>query len=92
MIDDVYKKNDIAYSAVINGRTVVLNTETGNFYHLDGVGCLIWQLLENPKTEDEIVAGVSSECAVPVSECKDDVIAFTDSLLIKNLIVKVTEV
>ena len=86
MVNEVYKKNDIVYSALINGRTVALNMETGRFYHLDGVGGLIWQLLDKPSTLSDVVAGVSKECEVPASECQDDVADFVASLLTSNLI------
>lgn len=92
MINDVYKKSDIVYSAEINGRTVVLNMETRRIYNLDGVGCLIWQLLETPSTVNELAEGVSKECEVPVSECSDDVADFIDSLCKNNLITRITEV
>ena len=92
MTNDVYKKKDTVYSAVINGRTVALDMETGRFYHLDGTGCLIWQLLETPSTTNEVAEGVSHKCEVPVSECLEDVNSFMDSLCANNLITKVTEV
>lgn len=91
MINDIYQKNDIVYSAVINGRTVVLNMETGRFYNLDDVGCLIWQLLETPSTLGDVISGVAKECDIPVSECQDDVADFAKTLLENNLITK-TEV
>lgn len=92
MINDVYQKKDTVYSAEINGRTVVLNMETGSFYNLDGTGCLIWQLLETPSTVNEIAEGVSKKCEVSASECMDDVNAFINSLCANNLIMKITEV
>ncbi len=91
MTNDVYTKTDIVYSAVINGRTVVLNMETGRFYHLDETGCLIWQLLEKPSTVSDVAAGVAKECGISVSECEADVAGFMDSLCSKNLITKITE-
>ena len=92
MTNDVYAKSDIAYSAEINGRTVVLNMETRRFYHLDGVGCLIWQLLETPSTVNEVAEGISDKCEVPAAECLDDVSSFINSLCSNNLITKITEV
>ena len=91
MTNDVYTKSDIAYSAEINGRTVVVNMETGLFYHLDEAGCLIWRLLEKPSTVSDVAAGVSKECEISVSECEADVAEFIDSLYSKNLITKITE-
>ena len=91
MTNDIYSKSDTAYSAEINGRTVVVNMETGQIYHLDEMGCLVWRLLEKPSTATEIAAGVSKECEVPVSECEADVADFLDSLCAKKLITKITE-
>lgn len=86
MTNDVYKRNDIAYSAEINGKTVVLNTETEKFYNLDEIGGLIWQLFEKPSTIDDVVAGVSKECDVAVSECYNDIVAFINVLINNSLI------
>lgn len=91
MINNIYQKNNIVYSAEINGRTIVLNMETGRFYNLDDVGFLIWQLLDNPSTLNDIISGVAKECEIPASECQDDVADFVQTLLTNNLIT-VTEV
>ena len=92
MKNDIYKKNDTVYSAEINGRTVAMNMETGEFYNLDEVGSLIWRLLEKSSTVNDVISGVSDECEISFSECKDDVIFFIDSLCTNNLITKISEV
>ena len=92
MANDVFKKNDIVYSDEVNGRTLVLNIESGRFYNLTGVSLLIWQLLETPSTVNEVAEGVAKECDVAVSECLDDVAAFMGSLYASKLIAKAAEV
>ncbi len=91
MLNNIYQKNDIVYSATINGRTVVLNMETGRSYDLEGVGFLIWQMLDNPSTLNDIISGVADECEVSVSECRDDVTDFIKTLSDNNLITIITE-
>lgn len=91
MINNIYQKNDIVYSAEINGRTIALNMETGKFYNFDGVGLFIWQLLDSPSTLNDIISGVANECEISVSECQEDVTDFIETLLANNLITIITE-
>ncbi len=43
----------------IDGETVLVNLDSGNYYSMDGVGVNIWNLVERRITRDEIIEAVT---------------------------------
>ena len=68
------------------GETVVLDMKSGMYYGMDGVGGLIWNLLEQPQTLEAIHAAVLAEYEVDPASCERDVAAFISALQSAGLI------
>ncbi len=72
----------------MDGDTVIMSIEQGNYYGMGAVGTLVWKILEHPKTIGEIVQAVRMEYAVDEDTCQNDMIEFIEDL-IKNELVAV---
>lgn len=59
---------------------VVLDTEAGVYYGIDGVGSRIWELLQEPRTITELQEAILEEFAVGPEQCEQDLRSFIDDL------------
>jgi hypothetical protein len=73
-------------SANLAGEAVILNLKSGIYYGLDEVGARIWSLIQQPKSVDEIVAGLLAEYQVEPERCQRDLLALLKQLAAANLI------
>jgi hypothetical protein len=64
--------SDNLYSE-IDSEAVILDLESGVYYGLDETGNQIWQWLQQPKTESEIIALVLEEYDVTPEQGANDV-------------------
>ena len=65
----------------VDGETVMLSIERGEYFGLGGIGGHIWQLLAEPVTVDEICQSVVAEFDVDADTCRADVSALLMELL-----------
>ena len=82
----VYKRNADILAASLDGELVMMSIQAGNYYSIGGVGTRVWELLEQPKSLEELVDAVVADYAVERDRCATDVAAFVDELLGLNLI------
>ena len=70
----------------MDGELVMMGQEQGEYYGLRDVAASIWQHLAEPRTSAELCALVAEEYDVTVDGCRDDVAAFLDELVGKDLV------
>jgi Coenzyme PQQ synthesis protein D (PqqD) len=68
------------------GEVVILDVERGIYFGLDGVGTVIWELLQQPRLISEIVDRVVHEYDVDRSRAESDVHALLADLSTRELI------
>jgi hypothetical protein len=66
---------------------VVLNLETGEYHGVNGVGVLIWEMLEPGCTLTDLVVGVRERVDDPPDALEDDVAGFVAALQERGLVV-----
>jgi coenzyme PQQ synthesis protein D (PqqD) len=66
---------------------VVLNLETGQYHGVNGVGVLIWDLLESGCTLSELVGGVRERVVDAPDGLEDDVAAFVAAMQQRGLVI-----
>lgn len=49
----------------IDGEAIMINLETGSYYSLDSIGGEIWELVEQSRTTDDIVAVMTGRYEAP---------------------------
>ncbi len=67
-------------SCDMNGEKVVLNTASGIYFGLDGVGTRVWELLAGPHSLDELLDSLFDDYDVEKDVLKNDVAAFVGKL------------
>ena len=72
--------------ADMDGETVMMSTEKGEYFGLGGIGSRIWELLEEPVTATRICEQIVAEFDVDAGACEADVVEFLSQLLEIELI------
>lgn len=80
-------RNEDILATTMDGEVVMMSVEDGTYFSLSsGVGALIWELLEKPKTLDELVAAIQQEYDVDAKECESDVNELVKSMKKQSLV------
>lgn len=88
----VFKKNSKVVasqnpvSANLAGEAVILDPDSGMYYGLNEVGARVWELIQDPKTVDEIRDALLTEYEVEPERCERDLFALLQNLADKGLV------
>lgn len=81
--------NEAVVYAELDNEAVLLNVETGIYFGLNDIGTLIWKLLEQSTSQEDIVTNLLDEYDVDPAKLRTDVNAFVDQLIDRQLITAV---
>jgi hypothetical protein len=81
-----YERNPDLIWTDMDGETVMMSIERGEYLGLGGAGSRIWELLAEPITPGEICARVTAEFEVDPDTCRADIVSFLGELLEKAVI------
>ena len=87
----VVKRSPNHVATDMAGETVVLDMTSGMYYGMGAVAALIWSILDEPRSLEEIQAAVLAEYDIDQESCERDVIAFVDALKSAGLVEVVHE-
>lgn len=73
-------------AAEMDGDLVMMSIERGEYFGIGGVGPRLWELLEQPRTVDDLCAAICREYEVDEGTCLTDVTAFAEELLARGLV------
>ena len=77
---------DDALSTTIDGETVILHPDAGKYYGLNEVGTFVWELLQEPRSVDELCREVIDAYEVDRDRCRPDVEDLLVDLVEKDLV------
>lgn len=77
-------------SCDLDGEIAILNMKNGVYYGLNPVGSQIWNLLQKPKTVEELSEAICKDYDVEKETCRKDVSKLIEDLL-DNGLVKLNE-
>lgn len=83
--------DDNCLSTEIDGESVILHMEKGKYYGFNEVGTRVWQIVQQPRTVDEICDELVSIYDVDRTQCRRDVESLIDELNQKGLVHVVNE-
>jgi hypothetical protein len=83
------RRNSDILTAQLDEMLLMMSVEQGKYFGLNGAGPRIWELLEQPLTEDELVAALLDEYEVTREICVTEVAAFLAGLRERHLLVDV---
>ena len=78
--DSILKKTDEIVESDIDGETVMMSIENGEYYGLDSVGSHIWELIQSPIKVSELVDTLLEKYNVDHNTCESDVMEFLNEL------------
>lgn len=64
----------------MDGETVMMSIEQGEYYGIDAIGAQIWNMLEEEKSIEDICASLCEKYDVEASVCQRDVIRFLENM------------
>jgi hypothetical protein len=81
-----FERNTGFIQTDIDGETVMMNIENGEYYGLAAVASQIWQLLETPTDLQTIIEKLLCEYDVTIEQCQLDVTEFIQSMLDEEIV------
>jgi hypothetical protein len=82
------RQMDIA-AKVLDGEAVIIDLARGTYYSMDGVGAVVWELLEAGRTLAELTTAVTRSYGVSAERARQDLRSLVEDLLAEDLIVEV---
>ena len=73
-------------SCDLAGEAAILNLKSGVYYGLDPVGARIWNLLQEPRTVNDIRDALLKEYGVEPERCERDLLTLLQELAAEGLI------
>jgi len=68
-------------AAKVGDELVMMSAAKGNYVGLSEVGARIWELIETPRSLDDVCARLQDEYEVTPQMCRDEVAAFLEELM-----------
>jgi hypothetical protein len=75
-----------ALAAVVDDDTVMFSPQQDTYFGLDPIGGRVWELLERPRSFDELCALLRDEYKVDAETCRADVGVLVDQLRVAGLV------
>lgn len=82
----MYQTTENHLYSEVAGEAVILDTESGVYYGLNSVGVDLWQWLQQPKTEAQIIDCVLAEYDVDSEQASQDIQSILQEMLSVGLI------
>jgi len=74
-------RNEKTAWRIIEGEGVLVDTEGGNFIHLNETAAEIWNSLDGKHTVSDLVAHISNTFDVTIESAEKDAVEFLENLL-----------
>lgn len=84
--DSIIRRKDSIISGDVDGETVMLSIEGGNYHSLNETGDKIWEILENPSTIGKIIDALKAEYDIEPEVVTEETYRFLEQLLERNVI------
>ena len=84
--DAMIRRSDLISAVDVDGESVILNIESGEYYGMKDVSTFVWSLLEEPKRFGEICDAVLSAYEVDRATVEADIAELVDAMQAKGLV------
>lgn len=82
----LYRHSTDVLTAQVDDDLVMMSIQAGNYYGIGGIGTLVWRLLADPRSIDELVDVVVADYDVEREQCASDLVSFVEELVELNLV------
>lgn len=83
-----YTQNKDIIGSPIDDEMVMMDVDKGSYFGLNSMGSEIWNLIEEPKTIQQLVNTLTDEYEISQNECETEVTKFIEALVDVNLVIK----
>ncbi len=91
MSDPRWALNESEVAAkVIDGEAIILNLASGMYYSLDRVGAIVWEMMAEGRSAEEIAQRVATAYDMPREQVRRDLLGLVSELLDEQLITEVS--
>jgi len=81
-----YARNEKMLFGQSGSDTFMMSVDTGFYYALNETASRVWQILELPRTKEDIVAALVSEYHVDAGRCREEIGAFLTDLVTRAIL------
>ena len=85
-LDTVISQSKDQVSTDLDGETVLMSIEQGNYYGMDQILSRIWAIIENPIKTSDLIEKLLKEYDVSREDCEKDVLKVLNELEDENLL------
>jgi|GEM_PF-178386 hypothetical protein len=85
-LNTLVQRNPGLVSSRIDGDTVMMSIDNGEYYGLNPIGTKIWEIIETPVAVSQLISRLLGEFDVSPEECQADTMEFLNQLYAKNLL------
>ena len=79
-LSSIVSKSTELLASELDGELVMMDVESGKYYGLNGMGSVIWNMIDDPKSVSEICLQLEKEYDVEKETCEQEVMAFLNSM------------
>lgn len=84
--DSIIERKEGLVQAEIDGETVMMSIDSGEYYGLDPIASRIWAIVETPLSVQALNEQLLSEYEVSEEQCQSDVLKFLSDMAENNVI------
>lgn len=84
--DSIVTVTQVQVSCEVNGETVILHFDSGNYFGLNDVGTLVWKMIEQPHSVRELREAILREYEVEPEQCERELLKLLGELRERGLI------
>ena len=81
-----YVQNKEIFTTDLQDSLMMMSVQSGKYFELNPVSKRIWELVDSPKTEEQIIAKLLEEFDVSEEECRADVLEHLELLTNKTIL------
>ncbi|EDM25713.1 hypothetical protein LNTAR_13227 [Lentisphaera araneosa HTCC2155] len=85
--DTVLQRNPEIISSKIDDEVVMMSIEEGKYFGLDPIGSIIWELLDEPQSLEQILPILMQEFDVTEAQCEKDCMTFILDMIDKKTLI-----
>ncbi len=82
----IIQRSNKLVSSNMDGETVMMSIENGEYFGLNSVGSRMWELIENPIKVNTLIELLLDEFDVSREQCEAETMEFLNHLLEKKLL------
>ncbi len=81
-----YIRNSKTISGRLHDEMVMMDMDQGKYFSLNQTATVIWEMLENPMTIEDICTRLAEDFEVDMRQCREDVLSYLEEMTDRGLI------